>query len=110
MVEPPVKRKKRMRPAEPMQQMVIDLAIDDDEWGGRGPEPLMGEESESEEEESSSDESSSSEESVSHEDDDGNAHHHDQLMSSESVFIVPYGKGCRNAGGSLGQLQGLYTS
>ena len=95
-----------MSSAKLMERVVIDLTIDDDEGGGG----LVGEESELEEEESSLEESSDDEESGFNEDEDGNNHYRDQLMNSEQSFIVPYGKGCKNAGGSLYQLQGLYTS
>ena len=101
MVEPQVKQEERVSCTEPMERVVIDLTIDEDERGGGGPELLVGEESESEEEESSLEDSSSDEESVSDEDDDSNNHCCDQLMNSERLFIVSYGKGCKKAGGSL---------
>ena len=71
-----MKQEKWLSPVEPMQQMVIELTIDDDEGGG-GPEPLGGEESESEEVQSLE------EESISNEYDDGNDYYRDQLMNSE---------------------------
>lgn len=99
-----------MSPVEPMEHVVIDLTIDDDEGRGGGQELLVREESEEEEEESLSEESSGAEESVSDEDDDGNDYHCDQLMNSARSSIVAYGKGCKNVGGSLDQVQGLYAS
>ena len=69
-------------------------------------------ESESDEEESSLEESSDAEESASDEDEDeeGDDSYRDLLMNRERSIIVSYAKSRQNAGGSLDEVQGLYTS